>query len=119
MALKSKVHALPYRLYLKREHKRNVLNYCPQEHTHSFDAFKKNSYELFRKKWDLWEGDNKSEKEVIKNAKSYYYHSHKPFRNLNLILGTLKRTFPRYDASARWWIWNLLKDGIDSIRKHR
>ena len=62
MALKSKVHALPYRLYLKREHQRNVLNYCPQEHTHSFDAFKKNSYELFRKKWDLWEGDNKSEK---------------------------------------------------------
>ena len=35
----------------------------------------------------------KVKKKVIKNAKSYYYHSHKPFRNLNLILGTLKEPF--------------------------
>jgi glycosyltransferase involved in cell wall biosynthesis len=119
MALKSKVHALPHRLYLKREHQRNILNYCPQKNTYSFNAFKKNSYELFRKKWDLWKGTNISEKEVIKKAKSYYYYSHKPFRNLNLILGTLKRTFPRYDTSVRWWIWKLLKDAFDSMRKHR
>jgi glycosyltransferase involved in cell wall biosynthesis len=75
MALLSKVHFLPDRLYLKRIHPAQGM---------SDGARVQRSYGAFRAKWDNRKPKNAREATLLKGAKKYYYSIHRPCRDLKV-----------------------------------
>src|ERR1022692_4104695 len=73
MALLSKVHFLPDRLYLKRAHPEQLV-----KKSGLIEA----GYTKFRQKWDNFTPRTEEEATALENANHYYYSLHRPCRDL-------------------------------------
>jgi FkbM family methyltransferase len=106
MALAAKVHHLAERLYLKRKHGAQI--------TANHARIQEGSL-VFRKKWDRFQSRNIEEEKVLRDAKSYYYRLHVPFRNLKVACKAfLEFISTGRQSSLRWGI-RLLGDAVSGF----
>jgi glycosyltransferase involved in cell wall biosynthesis len=103
MALLSNVHCLPDRLYRKRVH--------PAEVT-SDGVLVQRSYVRFRSKWDNREAKNAHEASLLRNAKSYYYRVHKPFRDLKVAWAALLKFLAHPSFRGLQWCMQLIASAL-------
>jgi glycosyltransferase involved in cell wall biosynthesis len=103
MALLSKVHFLPDRLYLKRIHPTQGMN---------DGARVQRSYAAFRAKWDNRQPKNANEAALLQDAKRYYYSVHKPFRDLKVARAAFLSFFVRPSAGSLRWCVHLVASAL-------
>ena len=101
MALLSKVHFLPQRLYLKRIHPEQGMNNWMRV---------QNAYSAFRNKWDNSKSDNIQEAKILNKAKRYYYSIHKPFRELKGVKVTIIKIIRKPNLHDIKWLLRLIKE---------
>jgi glycosyltransferase involved in cell wall biosynthesis len=103
MALLSKVHCLPDRLYRKRIHPAQGI---------SDGVLVQQSYARFRSKWDHREAKNSHEASLLRGAKSYYYSVHKPFRELKVAWAALLKFFAHPSFRGLQWCMQLIASAL-------
>jgi glycosyltransferase involved in cell wall biosynthesis len=106
MALLSKVHFLPDRLYLKRVHPTQGI---------SDGARVQRSSATFRVKWDNRQPKNAHEAALLRNAKKYYYSTHKPFRDVKVARAALSEFFAHPTVEGLRWCMQLIASALDGF----
>jgi glycosyltransferase involved in cell wall biosynthesis len=110
MALISKVHFLPERLYRKRVHGNNVVR---------DNERMTRAYRAFREKWDNYQPRNETEARIVREAAFFYRTSFKPCRHLRVGVKALLE-FLRQPSLARLrWALHLFSSGIRELVQHR
>jgi glycosyltransferase involved in cell wall biosynthesis len=99
MALITKVHFLPDRLYLKREHPTQGMSDTPRV---------QKAYVAFRARWDNWPAKNAGEAVVLSDARRHYYRRHRPFRNLKVVPIALKEFLKDKDWGRLRWAGGII-----------
>ena len=106
MALLSKVHLLPDRLYLKRVH--------PAQGMSDGERVQQ-SYRAFRRKWDNRRLKNDHEAVLLRHAKEYYYSVHKPFRDLKVARAAFLEFFAHPSARSLRWCMQLIASALNGF----
>ena len=94
MALLSKVHFLPDRLYLKRAHPEQLV-----KKSGLIEA----GYAKFRQKWDNFTPRTEEEAATLENATRYYYSLHRPCRDLKVAAKALREFSSNWRYSSLYW----------------
>ncbi|MBO9514588.1 MAG: glycosyltransferase family 2 protein [Variovorax sp.] len=100
MSLLAEVHALPDRLYRRREHGLNL--------TRSG----RSTAEEFRRKWDFYDLAHPETAHVIGPARRYYYRRHEPLRDFKVALMTLKGLLRKPAVKEFKWMLYLIRHGV-------
>jgi glycosyltransferase involved in cell wall biosynthesis len=103
MALLSKVHCLPDRLYLKRIHPAQGM---------SDGARVQRSYAAFRVKWDNRQPKNDYEAALLQDARRYYYSMHRPCRDLKVARKAWRQFCSHPDFARLRWGFRLLGSAL-------
>jgi glycosyltransferase involved in cell wall biosynthesis len=98
MALLSKVHFLPDRLYLKREHPEQLV-----KKSGLIEA----GYAKFRQKWDNFAPRTEEEAAALKNATRYYYSLHRPCRDLKVAAKAFREFLSNWRYASLCWCLKL------------
>ncbi len=103
MSLRSEVHFLPDRLYIKREH------------AHNLTKTGRSDYGEFRKKWDHYHLAHPEFTSPVISARRYYYHLHRPLRDFKVAVKSAKLFCKEPSAAKLRWTLTLLKSGIRGL----
>jgi glycosyltransferase involved in cell wall biosynthesis len=107
MALESKIHHLPARLYIKRNTKNSLLTRLGRDEL----------YTKLRRKWDEYECGDARKMKLLEDARKYYRTTHKPWRDLKIAMLALIN-FLRNPSSSRWkWFYCLFTSGVQGLVK--
>lgn len=103
MCLLAEVHALPDKLYRRREHGRNLT------------MSGRSNYGEFRRKWDFYERGHPEAASVVVPARRYYYRVHKPLRDFKVALMTLKILVRKPTMHGLKWMLQLVREGVTGL----
>jgi glycosyltransferase involved in cell wall biosynthesis len=106
LALKSRVHYIPARLYLKRDHGDNV--------SQSFARISQ-SYSVFRKKWDSYKPGSAEEAQQLESARVFYYHRFLPLRNFKVGFKALGEALAARSLEKLRWSMRLFLEGVAGL----
>ena len=107
MSLISEVHALPDRLYRRREHGKNL--------TATLVSSARWTEDKFRSKWDFYDRAHPETAEIIGPARRYYYRRHAPLRDFKVALMTLKILVRKPTMKGLKWMLELIGSGITGL----
>lgn len=100
MSLISEVHALPDRLYRRREHGKNL----------TMSGL--STGDVFRRKWDFYDRMHPETAHIIGPARRYYYRRHKPLRDFKVALIALKSLLRKPTIKELKWMLYLVAHGL-------
>lgn len=100
MGLLAEVHALPDRLYRRREHGLNLTRSGPS------------TAREFRRKWDFYDVTHPETAHIIGPARRYYYRRHEPLRDFKVAWITLKILVRKPSIRELNWMFQLIRHGL-------
>ena len=100
MSLLAEVHALPDKLYRRREHGKNLT------------TSGRVTVDAFRRKWDFYDRLHPETAAVVGPARRYYYGRHEPLRDFKVALLAFRNVLRRPSLKELRWGLQLVRSGI-------
>lgn len=103
MSLLAEVHALPDRLYRRREHGGNLT------------MSGRSTADAFRRKWDFYDRTHPETAAIIGPARRYYYGWHEPLRDFKVAFMALRNLLRKPSVKELRWMLHLIRSGIAGL----